>query len=275
MRTLIGFGQVRHKRYRPKENLFTYPTYFLMLQMRSASAHQSADKSINPFIKFNKSGVFSFFDSDHGDGRKLEQGGALGWIEDLLTQEGVTDADGEIWLHTFPRVFGYTFKPVSFWYCHSMSGELKAILVEVNNTFGERHFYLIKNPIYGKDLMAAKEFHVSPFCEVKGHYRFRFLRTKETESQTSKTVVRIDYEDSQGALIHTSVSGNLEPLNATNKTKALLNYPLLTLMIIFRIHWQALKLWLMKIPFHSKPELPDNLITLVSPIDLKTDTKSL
>jgi DUF1365 family protein len=66
----------------------------------------------------------------------------LAWFEKLLQDEGIRDADGEIWLHTFPRVLGYAFKPVSFWYAHRADGSLAAILAEVNNTFGERHAYL-------------------------------------------------------------------------------------------------------------------------------------
>jgi DUF1365 family protein len=70
-------------------------------------------------------------------------------------------------------MFGYTFKPVSFWYCHDEAGRLRAIVVEVNNTFGERHCYLLDAPRYGQTLQARKVFHVSPFCNVEGSYRFR------------------------------------------------------------------------------------------------------
>src|SRR3989344_4698121 len=88
------------------------------------------------------------------------------WLDELLRTEGVTDATGEVWLHCYPRVLGYTFKPVSFWYCHRADGHLRAIVVEVNNTFGERHCYLLDAPQYGVEQQARKVFHVSPFCEV-------------------------------------------------------------------------------------------------------------
>jgi len=273
LNALIGFGQVRHKRFRPQENTFTYSTFFLMLQMRSGLKSDVLHEN-NPYLSINKRGALSFYDVDHGDSRGPEAGGAIGWLQEMLAKEGVSGADGDIWLHTYPRVWGYAFKPVSFWYCHTSSGALSAIVAEVNNTFGERHFYIIKDPIYGQDLIASKEFHVSPFCEVMGQYRFRFLRTKETKSTLPRTVVRIDYEDALGVLIHTSISGTLEPLNRKALTKALFNYPLLTLMVIFRIHWQALKLWIKKIPFRAKPAPPKSLTTLASMTHLETASKS-
>ena len=150
------------------------------------------------------SACMSFHDRDHGDGRA----DALAWLDELLAAEGVHDADGEVWLHTYPRVLGYVFKPVSFWYCHRSDGSLAAVVAEVNNTFGERHCYLLDGPelAFGRELTARKVFHVSPFCQVQGQYRFRFMRTAE------RTVARVDHDDDAGALLQTSVSGQLQPL---------------------------------------------------------------
>src|SRR5690606_146506 len=95
---------------------------------------------------------------DHGDGRAPEAGGVLAWLDGLLQSQGIDDAGGEVWLHTHPRVWGYTFNPVSFWYCHRADGGLRAIVVEVNNTFGERHCYLLDAPRYGAELQVDKVF---------------------------------------------------------------------------------------------------------------------
>lgn len=251
---LIGFGQVRHTRLRPKRHAFAYDTFFLMLPMRHLT-----EPAVLGGLAVNRSGAVSFYDCDHGDGRGPEQGGALAWLEALLRSEGVADADGEIWLHTYPRVFGYTFKPVSFWYCHRRDGTLRAILVEVNNTFGERHCYLLDAPRYGAPLQARKCFHVSPFCTVEGLYRFRFLRT--LHQGQDRTVVRVDHDDAQGPLLQTSVSGTLQPVTPGLLRQVLWRYPAMTAMVMARIHWQALKLWLKRVGFHRKPSAPDQFVT--------------
>jgi len=236
---LIGFGQVRHTRLRPARNAFAYPTYFVMLPMRAM--HRTGSGA----LPHNRRGAISFHDRDHGDGRD----NAVEWLDELLHGEGIEDADGEAWLHCYPRVLGYTFKPVSFWYCHRRDGSLRAIVVEVNNTFGERHCYLLDAPAFGAELRADKVFHVSPFCQVEGGYRFRFMVTPGR----ARTVVRIDYDDGQGPLLQTSVSGALELASAASLRRALWRHPAMTLRVIAAIHWQALRLWWKGAVYHPVP----------------------
>lgn len=250
---LIGFGQVRHARLRPRHHAFAYPTFFLMLPLRSMQRLGGGA------LACNRPAWISFYDADHGDGRGDARGGLLAWLDELLREHGIRDADGEVWLHCYPRVLGYAFKPVSFWYCHQASGALRAIVVEVNNTFGERHCYLLDAPRYGQELRAAKVFHVSPFCRVEGDYRFRFMRTER--EGVAQTVVRIDHDDAQGPLLQTSVSGVLEPATRQTLRKAMWRYPVMTLGVIARIHWQALKLWCKRVPFVSKPLPPQGFVT--------------
>ncbi len=245
----LGFGQVRHARLKPVSNTFSYPTYFLMLPMRAMQQNGSGA------LAHNHRNLLSFFDRDHGDGRE----NAVRWIDELLKREGVEDAAGEIWLHTYPRVLGYTFKPVSFWYCHRADGSLCAIVVEVNNTFGERHCYLLDEPVYGHELKANKVFHVSPFCTLEGGYRFRFMRSEHDGLE--KTVARVDYDDNIGPLLETSVSGTLEPVTRSSLRKALWGYPAMTFGVIARIHWQAFKLWKTRVPFIKKPQAPEIFVT--------------
>ncbi|MBT0569344.1 DUF1365 domain-containing protein [Curvibacter sp. CHRR-16] len=263
---LIAFGQVRHRRTRPTGHAFAYPSYFVLLPMRTlaAGAHGRWRPNVRDWL--------SFYDSDHGLGTPASQGGVLPWLDALLQQHGVVDATGEVWLQCFPRVLGYTFKPVSFWYCHTPSGHLRAVVVEVNNTFGQRHCYLIENPRMGQEYRADKALHVSPFCKVTGHYRFRFMRTQTRNDHAERIVVRIDYHDSSnadapgtgsppddGALIYTSLSGVLEPITRQSLRRALWRYPLMTWGVIARIHWHALLLWIKRVPWFSLPtQTPNN-----------------
>jgi DUF1365 family protein len=244
---MIGHGVVRHRRLRPAGHAFEYPTYFLMLPLRSLR------EQTVPALARNRFGLLSFHDRDHGDGR----GDVLAWLDQLLGSEGIDDADGEVWLHTYPRVLGYVFKPVSFWYCERRDGTLTAVVVEVNNTFGERHCYLLAGPelAFGREMQARKVFHVSPFCAVQGRYRFRFMRTAQ------RTVARVDHDDEIGPLLQTSVSGHLQPLTPSSMRGAFFGTPLMTLGVMVRIHWHALRLWLKRVPFFSKPAPPQAFIT--------------
>lgn len=246
----IGFGHVWHARLRPRTHRFVIPTFFLMLPMRALRERPEAAGA----LALNRAGALSFHDSDHGDGQGPRQGGALAWLDALLQAEGIQDAQGEVWLQCYPRVLGYTFKPVSFWHCHRADGSLRAIVAEVNNTFGERHAYLLDQPQLGDELWARKSFHVSPFCDVEGHYRFVFRRN-DTRRGPSLSV-RIDYHDGQGPLLLTGMKGQLEPLTAATRRRALWRYPLLTLGVTARILWNAGLLWLKHLPWHAKPLAP-------------------
>ncbi len=252
-RPLISTGQVRHSRLRPAENTFSYGVFTLMLPLR-ALGDAGFDNRLCSRNRFN---LIAFHDRDHGDGHSA----LLPWIDSLLHSEGISDADGEIWLQTFPRVLGYVFNPVSFWFCHRRNGELRAIVCEVNNTFGERHCYLLDTGDampWGVTMSAKKVFHVSPFCAVEGQYRFRFMRTTQQvgNEDIERIVSRIDYDDTQGPLLLTSISGRLQPLSTASAALAFLRHPLMTLGVILRIHWQALKLFIKRVPFFSKPLPP-------------------
>ena len=257
----IGFGHVWHTRLRPRRHRFIVPTFFLLLPMRTLREQPDAAG----VLALNRPGWLAFRDADHGGGQGPQQGGALAWLEALLQAEGVTDAQGEIWLQCYPRVLGYSFKPVSFWYCHRTDGSLRAIVAEVNNTFGERHAYLLDHPRYGQELQARKAFHVSPFCTVEGGYRFEFRRSGAEGLQSAR--VRIDYHDAEGPLLLTGMAGRLEPLNVASRRRALWRYPLLTLGVTARILWNALLLWLKQVPFYAKPQAPVLPVTRSSATD--------
>ena len=251
-RTQLGIGRVRHQRLRPTPHAFDYPTWFLLLPLRSLR------RQADPLLRRNRAGWVSFHDADHGDGRS----DCLAWLDDLLAREGVADATGEVWLQAYPRMLGYAFKPVSFWFCHRPDGTLAAIVVEVNNTFGGRHVYLLAGPPlgsvgFGRELTAQKVFHVSPFCQVQGQYRFRFMRTGlDGSGEPARSVARIDHDDAQGPLLLTSVSGDLSELTAARLRRALWRMPVMALGVIARIHWQALRLLLKRVPFFGKGVTP-------------------
>ncbi|WP_438395170.1 DUF1365 domain-containing protein [Caballeronia sp. DA-9] len=249
-------GSVRHKRLRPARNAFAYGVYTVRLPLR-ARAERLAQGTLNDSRVFahNRFGLLSFHDIDHGVAGQT----ALQWIESMLHENGIHDADGEIYLHTFPRVLGYVFNPVSFWFCERANGSLRAVVCEVNNTFGERHYYLLDpggSILNGAPLTARKVFHVSPFCKVEGRYTFRFMFVPPKHGKSMRSLARIDYDDGDGPLLLTSIAGTARPLDTGNVLRVFFGYPLMTFGVVAKIHWQALKLFLKRVPFLSKPTPP-------------------
>jgi len=242
-------GQVMHARLRPAPHRFVYPLFYVRLNLARLEECQSR------WFGVDRWRPLSIRRSDYGprDGSSLER-----WMRVLLREHHL-DADGEIWLQTFPRVAGYVFNPVSFWHCHDARGQLCAVLAEVNNTFGESHRYLMRvaqTAGAAGTSIADKQMHVSPFCKVEGHYRFRF-RLGGTSHCTG-----LDYYDNDGVLLRTALSGRPVPMTDRVLAGAVLRYPLLGLGIVFRIHWQALRLWLKRVPFFSKPSAPTHHTTV-------------
>lgn len=247
-RPMIGFGSVRHRRLRPRLHAFAYRAFFLRLPLRTIAGKPYRQG----LFSFGRRNVFSVIERDHGprDGSSL-----VAWIDAMLVTHGITDADGEIWLQTFPRVLNYVFNPVSIWFCERADGSLRAVCCEVNNTFGESHCYLLYHDdgtrlLQGEALHATKMFHVSPFCKVEGEYQFRFITHED------RSVARIDYEDANGPLINTSMSGTMLPVSNRALCRALVFYPAFTFGVVLRIHWQALRLLAKRVPFFSKPAPP-------------------
>ena len=241
----LFLGNVMHHRLRPAVNAFVYPVFYIQLPLRDLAAANCL------FFSIDRSNLFSFQQKDHGprDGSPL-----LPWITARLRERGLPD-DGEIILQTFPRLFGYVFNPVSFWFCHDREGALRAVLAEVRNTFGDHHNYLVahadQRPITAADTLTARKlFHVSPFFPVAGEYRFRF------DLDPQRRRVMLDYWLDGERVLATALQGAPQTLDVAAARRALLRQPLLTLAVVWRIHWQAVQLWLKRAVFHSRPQPP-------------------
>ncbi|MBS1972461.1 MAG: DUF1365 domain-containing protein [Bdellovibrionales bacterium] len=241
-------GHVGHSRLGIKENGFRYPIFNYLFCCRD-------EESISSELRQRFHRVLGLRARDYLDGQaeSFDRG-----IREFLKIHCKYEVE-EVWLQTCPRMFGYVFNPVSFWFC-KRNGELEAVLVEVNNTFGERHFYWLYKPgemIHPFQwLRAEKVFHVSPFYPVDGYYEFRFQFTGE------KSRVDIVYFSEAGKIrLITWIKGNLKPQAKQTLFSLLWRYGWMTPLVVLRIHWQALKLWCKRVSFFSKPEPPTKEIT--------------
>jgi uncharacterized protein len=243
--------RVAHARTRPKRNAFHYKLCYFAIPVGEWTRGTRA-----AFFSIDRPNLFSLRSRDYGDGKTRP----ADWIRGLLNAQGLIEADGEIVLLTLPRLLGYAFNPVSFWFCSDRDGRLRAVLAEVNNTFGERHCYLCfhenREPIEkSARLVMRKVFHVSPFMEVKGSYRFRF------DYAADRIGVQIDLLDEEGVILATSMSGHPLPLTAVGLLKTAFGYPLQTVKVVALIHYQALKLFLKGVRNYRKPAPPEMFVS--------------
>lgn len=243
---------VAHRRHRPRPHAFRYRLAYLCLDLADLAS------AAGRWLKLDRRGLVAFHGRDHG---ARDGGDLVAWLRGVLAEHGLADAcDGEVALMTLPRMLGYVFNPVSFWFCSDRAGQLRAVLCEVNNTFGESHCYLVhqadRTPIAPDAwLVGRKVFHVSPFLPVEGSYRFRF--------QLDREYVRVDaiFSDDRGPMLSTSVGGRRRPLSDRSVLRHFLANPTMTIAVTVRIHWQALKLWRKRARFYAKPAPPRSHVT--------------
>lgn len=244
-------GTVMHRRTRPKQHRLRYRIFNILFDLDELP---KLDRELR-FFSHNRFNLFSFHDRDYGDGKQ----DLRACIEGILREHGLDIAGGPIRLLCMPRVLGYVFNPLSVYFCYRHSGELAAILYEVSNTFGERHYYLVPssgNTVGAIEQASEKRFHVSPFLPLNLRYRFRIAPPAET------VAVSVHVHDEQGLLVAASLSAAQMELTNGALFTTFVAYPLLTLKVVAGIHWEALKLWLKGVKVWTKPEPPRERITL-------------
>lgn len=235
-------ARVDHKRFLPKSNAFSYSGFYIKFSL------EKMDELKSRFFGLNTFNFFSFYEKDHGyrDERSLYK-----WAQDILNVSGIKDFNGSITLQTLPRVCGYVFNPVSFWYCYGPD-KLVAVICEVNNTFGESHNYVLtQNPAESVQYL-KKHFHVSPFYAIEGGYYFDFRHSDK---------VSINYHFDNRLQLSTSICGSEIEFTDSNLIKLFLKQPFYTLLVMVLIHYQALKLFIKRITFYSKPEKEKQEVT--------------
>ncbi|MAH84980.1 MAG: DUF1365 domain-containing protein [Rhodospirillaceae bacterium TMED8] len=227
-------GQVSHERLRPKYHSFRYSVYSLLLDLDELPL---LDKSFWAFT-YNRPGPIAFYDADHGPttGEPLRP-----WVENLLRSAGLQPDGGPINILCYPRILGYTFNPLSVFFCYNHDGGLLALLYEVCNTFKERHTYVLR--IADSDSLTIKqsckkELYVSPFIGMKCEYHFRIAPPTDTVNIT------IRQEDKDGILLAASFVGKHRVLDSNALRSIFLRFPFLSLKIILGIHWEGAQLWL-------------------------------
>jgi DUF1365 family protein len=232
----LYFGDVMHARLKPMGHRFTYRVMSLLIDLDQMD---EADRQ-SPLFGVNRSALYSFHERDHGsrDGSSLRV-----YAQQTAAGHGIDLTGGRVLLLCYPRLLGYTFNPLSAYFCFSAGGELAMIIYEVRNTFGDIHAYAL--PVRPGEHSAAgirqeqdKLFYVSPFIEMAMRYHFRV----SLPGQSVK--LRILETDSEGPVLSATFIGQRRALTTSALIKAFGAFPLVTVKIMAAIHWEALRLWI-------------------------------
>jgi len=202
--------------------------------------------------------LMDFREADHLDGSMTPLKAQV----DRILVDGGFGAGGRVRLLCMPRVLGSVFNPLSVYFCEGPNGGLQAILYEVNNTFGQRHSYLLKADDQGPDVRQAteKRFYVSPFNPLAMTYDFRVVPPGELTDEHPLSV-RIDVKDKEGLLMTAAFTGERQALNDRTLVAAWLRHPLLMAKVVGAIHWEALKLWIKGMRLTPRPPAPEHPVT--------------
>lgn len=248
-------AKVMHRRRVAPLYRFVYRIFYLLLDIDRID---QLDRSLRWFSR-NRFNLLSFHDADYGRG---ERGGLRRWAQSVLADGGIDLAGGRIQLLTLPRVLGFAFNPISLWYCDHADGRRLAVIAEVRNTFGEKHSYLLPAPA-SRDGGAAypwvqhkdKNFHVSPFFDLVGRYRF------ELNDPADELRVVIHETREGEPIFDATLAGRRLPMTDRQMVLQVLRMPWMTIKVVIGIHWQALKIWLRGASFHRKPAPPSTEIS--------------
>lgn len=236
-------GVVMHHRFTPKRHRFVYRVFSICLNLDELDNLHKRTR----LFSVNRFNLFSFHEKDHGEGN----GSLRKQITQLLTDRGCQTATAHIKLLCYPRVLGYTFNPLSVYFCYNADGLLEVILYEVSNTFGQRHTYLLPANLDNTGHVrhkCDKKMYVSPFMPMDTDYSFRI------QPPGHRVAVNIRQSDhiTGKAILNATFGGKRSELSDKGLLKAFLAYPLMTVKVITAIHWEALRLWRKKVKIQPR-----------------------
>ena len=233
-------GTVFHRRVRPTVHQLQYRVFSLLVDLDELP---ELHRKLAGF-SWNGFNVFSIHDKDFGIDA---QAGLRPGVDEALQSHGIHERPCKVYLSCYPRLFGYAFNPLSLYYCLREDKSIFAVVHEVHNTFGERHAYVlpVNEPAQWIQQAVDKALFVSPFAHMNMHYQFRLNVPDENQ------VVAIRLLDSDGLVLTASYSAKRKKLTSKSLAVQAIRMPWLSIKVVLGIHWEALRLWLKRVPWFS------------------------
>lgn len=249
----LWFGTTSHTREQPFRRGFKHRIAMLEIDIDRLG---EAEK-LSRLFSIDHGNAISFRQADYG---QRKPGASLRrWAEGRFEKAGIELEGGQIRLLSFPRVLGYGFAPISVWLGHDAQGNLRGVIYEVHNTFGETHAYVSAFASASTRTRASKDFHVSPFFDVSGEYRFTL---NPGENGIGLVVENMSPDGRRHVAI---LSVQPTALTTAAILKWLVAIPISGFGVMVAIHWQALRLLLKGAKYRDKPEQRPNRTTLAKP----------
>ena len=260
-RSALYVGAVMHRRLRPTVHQFRYRAFWLLIDLDELPALTARLR----LFSHNRFNLFALHEADQGDGGTTP---IRIQAERLLSEAGIDFAGGSIRLLCMPRTLGYSFNPISIYFCHRPGGELAAIIYEVHNTFGERHSYVASIETKSGEIRqnCRKSFYVSPFMDMDLAYHFRLTEPAE------RVAVGISASKGGERVLNASLTGLRRELTDGALLSIFLRMPLITAKVTLAIHWEALRLWLKGMRLRTRPAAPASHATLAINTSKRIDT---
>ena len=234
---------VMHRRLLPKKHEFVYRIFLFFLDLDELG---ELENSV-PVFNFDTSNLYSLRSKDYF---QFQSGSIRENLLIFLKSEGFGKEPASVRLLTLPRLLGYTFNPISIFFCYDSSGEPLVSVVQVGNTFGELKPYLVPLEAGRFHVRVPKNFYVSPFSDLDLAFDFRL------DPPGDRLRVLIDDYSGESKTLVSSLTGKHLDLTLGNLLFLSAKYPLVTLKIISLIHWEAFRLWLKGIPHRLKEANP-------------------